>query len=549
MGCTFTASKYAMRSLLIIILLTVGLFSSAQKPVQTVPHPKLIVGIVVDQMRWDFLYRYYERYSNNGFKRLMNEGFNCDNAFIPYVPSYTGPGHSCIYTGSVPAIHGIIGNNWYNRDLKRNVNCTEDTSVTTVGSTSVAGKMSPVNLLASTITDELKLSNNFRSKVIGISLKDRGAILPAGYAANGAYWYDTVAGNFITSTYYMKELPGWMQEFNAKKWVDEYLKKDWNTLYPINTYVQSTADSSKYEKTISGEDNTFPHVWNPAINKFHFFRHTPYGNDILSELAKAAVMGEKLGKGSFTDFLAISFSSTDHAGHEFGPNSVEIEDMYLRLDLTLADLFRFLDKQVGKGQYTVFLTADHGVSNNAIFLNDHKIPAGYLSNTDIQKQLNVAIEAKFSVKNAISKVINYQVYFDEEKLDENNYNSIVQFTTAELLKNNRISSAIGLKNFSETLLPEKIKMMIANGYNARRSGDIQFNVKPNTYEGSSKGTSHGTTGTNDTHLPLLWYGWGIKKGKSNREVYMTDIAPTLAALLKIQMPNGCIGKVIEEVLK
>lgn len=325
--------------------------ASAQK----LQRPKLVVGIMVDQMRPDFLYRYYDRYGNDGFKRLMREGFNCENTFIDYTPTYTAPGHSCVYTGSVPSLHGIAGNAWYDKTLKRSVYCTEDSSVNTVGSTSSAGKQSPKNLWANTITDELRIAQNFRNKTIAISLKDRGAILPGGHTANGSYWFDNTTGGWITSDFYMQQLPPWMIGFNAKALPDLYLKQNWKTLYPINTYVNSTDDAKPYESNLPGEDKIFDHTTaGISTNKYESFKYTPYGNTYTFEAAKAALEGEGLGKGTTTDFLAISFSSPDYIGHAFGPNSVEIEDTYLRFDKELGDFLKFLDVKIGVGQYLFF---------------------------------------------------------------------------------------------------------------------------------------------------------------------------------------------------
>ena len=227
--------------LLLSFIIVTGFGQKKPSANAAIARPKLVIGIVVDQMRWDYLYRYSSRYGDNGFKKLLSDGYSCENTLIPYLPTYTAPGHTCIYTGSVPGIHGIIGNDWFNRTTKKNVYCTDDT-VASVGSTSNAGKMSPANMWVTTVTDELRLATNFQSKVIGIALKDRGAILPAGHSANAAYWFDNSNGAFISSTYYMKELPQWVQKFNGQKLPDQYLQQNWNTLYPINTYQQSTAD-------------------------------------------------------------------------------------------------------------------------------------------------------------------------------------------------------------------------------------------------------------------------------------------------------------------
>lgn len=541
-----------MRLIILFVFLSSVLHSFAQSSRQNsaVPRPKLVVGIVVDQMRWDYLYRYYDRYSSGGFKRLLNNGFSNENTMIPYTPTYTAAGHASVYTGSVPAVNGIMGNYWYNKKLGRNVYCTEDSSVRSVGTTSNAGKMSPANMWTTTITDELRLATNFRSKVIGIAFKDRGSILPAGHAANAAYWFDDLTGGFITSSYYMNDLPKWVKDFNAKKLPDQYLNDNWNTLYPINTYQQSTADSMRYEAGVPREDNTFPHITSAITkDKYNSFRYTPFAQTLLFEMAKNAVREEKMGVSGNTDFLALSVSTTDYIGHEFGPNSIEVEDTYLRLDADIAAFISYLDKTIGKDEYTIFLTADHGAAHVPGFLRDNKIPAGTFDDAEIGKQLNALLEKSFSLKNAVSKIINYQVYFNDGVVNDQNRKQVTDATIQFLLQYDFIANAFELGNAMSAPMPNKLKEMMANGYNMQLSGDIQFNYKPQWYDGWNKGTSHGVWYAYDAHIPLVWYGWGIKKGKSNREVYMTDIAPTLAALLHIQMPSGCVGKVVEEALK
>lgn len=271
------------------------------------------------------------------------------------MPTYTAVGHTCVYTGSIPAYTGIIGNNWYDKATRANIYCTDDSTVTTVGSSSKAGKMSPDNLWVTTVTDELRLSNNFRSKVIGIALKDRGAILPAGHTANAAYWYD--AGKWISSSFYMDALPVWVNQFNAKDAAGTYMSQDWNTLLPMSKYDLSTADDKPYENTIKGEKSvTFPHKLSgiSAADKYEAFKTTPFANSFTFDFAKAAIENEGLGKNSVTDFLTVSISSTDYIGHAFGPNSVEIEDCYLRLDNDIAGFLQYLDTKIGKGNYLVF---------------------------------------------------------------------------------------------------------------------------------------------------------------------------------------------------
>ena len=401
-----------------IFFLSFLFFISLTATAQT-QKPKLVVGLVIDQMRWDYLYRYSNLYGPDGFKRLLSQGFSCENTMIPYVPTYTAVGHTCVYTGSVPAITGIVGNNWFDKTTNRNVYCTDDSTVVSIGGTTNAGKMSPANLWTTTITDELRLSNNFKSKVIGIALKDRGAILPAGHSANAAYWYDEQVGKWISSSYYMQNLPTWVNQFNAKDLPSTYMSRDWNTILPMVKYDLSTADDKPYENTIKGEKTVvFPHKLSliGAADKYISFKTTPFANTYTFDFAKAAIENEALGRNTVTDFLAVSISSTDYIGHAFGPNSVEIEDTYLRLDKDIADFLTYLDKKLGAGNYLFFLTADHGVAHIPAFMKENKLPAGTFEDNDIAKQLNEVIETNFGIKKGVQAVLNYQVYLNDDLL-------------------------------------------------------------------------------------------------------------------------------------
>jgi predicted AlkP superfamily pyrophosphatase or phosphodiesterase len=549
-----------MRRVPVFIFAVFGFyFSFAQsKPAESqegrLARPKLVVGIVVDQMRWDFLYRYYDRYTaGGGFKRFLNQGFSCENTLIPYTPTLTACGHATIYTGSVPSIHGITGNAWYDRLLGRSVYCTEDETVTTVGAAGTAGEMSPRNMLVTSICDELRLSTNFRSKVIGISFKDRGGILPAGHSANAAYWYNPASGDWISSTYYMGALPKWVTDFNNKKHVDRYYRQNWNTLYPIETYVQSTADQKTYEaKPLGTEVKGFPYSLEKFVTKnYAAIASTPHGNSLTSDMAKAAIEAEALGTDNFTDFLAVSYSSPDYIGHAFGPNSIEIEDTYLRLDKELGDLFDYLDTKIGKGQYLVFLSADHGVSHVPGFLTENKIPAGTKSSQLIMDQLNTGLKGKFGHNNLIVSMYNAQVHLNHLLIDslKLNRNTIKKSIMDSLQYRDGIVRLIDLDEFDKVPLSSKLKDMFANGYFPQRNGDLQMQLTPQWIDGGSSGTTHGSPYPYDSHIPLLWYGWNITPGKTYREVYMTDIAPTIAALLKIQTPSGNVGKVITEIVK
>ncbi len=543
-----------MKQYLFALLIHIVSFSSIAQPPQTVTHrPKLVVGIVVDQMRWDYLYRYYDRYAENGaFKRLLRQGFSCENTLIPYIHTVTACGHASMYTGTVPAIHGISGNEWWDKDINDHRYCTEDSSVKTVGSpASAAGAMSPRNMMVTTVCDELKLATNFKSKVIGIALKDRGGILPAGHSADAAYWYDTKTGNWISSTYYMAELPAWATTFNTKKWVDSFYAKGWNTLYPLNTYIQSTADNKSYENKMFGSG--FPYTLSQFAGKnYNPIIATPHGNTLTTDFAKAIIINEKMGADDITDFLAISYSSPDYVGHSFGPNSVEEEDIFLRLDKELGELLDFLDTKIGKNQYLLFLSADHGVANIPGFLNEHKIPAGNINTQSLFDTLTIKLKDKFGKEDLLAALINYQVVLNTKLIDSLNLNKkeITQWLIQYLLRQPGIMNAVDIETIMQASLNNKIKEMIVNSYYPRRSGEIQLLYSPQWIDGFEKaGTTHGLWNPYDAHIPLLWYGWNIKPGKSNHEVYITDIAPTLAALLKIQMPSGCTGKVIDEIVK
>ena len=521
--------------------------------------PKLIVGIVVDQMRWDYLYRYYENYGEDGFKRLLNNGFACENTMLNYIPTYTAIGHTCIYTGSVPSIHGIAGNNFMIEREGRSVYCTEDKSVSGVGSQTENGEMSPRNLWVTTVGDELRLATNFRSKVIGIALKDRAAILPAGHTANAAYWFDSKVGKWISSTYYMKTLPRWVVDFNKKDLAARYLKQDWNLLLPREAYQQSTGDSTTYEEPlVKGEAPVFPVALSKLFKKkgYGIIRSTPWGNTLTLDMAKAAMEGESLGKGEFTDFLAVSLSATDYIGHQFGTNAMETEDTYIRLDRDLGAFLRYLDETVGEGNYTVFLTADHGGAHNVAFLQDHGIPAGGWFSSKIKMTLDSLLTQRFNIKSSlITGLGNYQVHLNYARIDSAQLElEKVKSVIIDFLKEEEgVAYVLDMEKAVTAPIPALIRERVINGYNRERSGIIQIIVKPGWYgvyaEGRPQGTTHGTWHPYDAHIPLIFMGWGVRPGVTHRSVNMTDIAPTVAALLRIQMPNGCIGTAIEEIVR
>lgn len=542
--------KYLFSLLLAAIL---AMPAMAQNPFR---RPKLVVGVVVDQMRWDYLYRYQERFGDNGFKRLMREGFNCENTMLNYIPAVTAIGHTSIYTGSVPAIHGIAGNDFH-IDGKQTY-CTDDAAVATVGSNSDAGKMSPHNLKVTTIGDELHLATNYRSKIISVSLKDRASILPGGHTADGAYWFDAETGNFITSTYYRKDLPGWLKQFNDRQLAKHYLSQDWETLYPTESYKNSTADNNSYENPFPGADTpTMPVTTSKLMDSegLGLIRNTPYGNTLTIDLALAAIDGERLGNRGETDMLAVSLSSTDYIGHQFGTYAIETEDTYLRLDRDIARLLAALDQKIGKGEYLLFLTADHAAAHNFKFLTDKGIPAGGWDIGKTKAALNSHLKAEFKTDcNLVSGLLNYQIFLDNEKIDSLGISkeNVVAATIDYIKRGEGVYCAVEQENAGTATLPSPIKDRIVNGYYPGRSGEIQIIMQPGWYGLESEatgGTDHGVWHPYDTHVPLIFFGSGINPGATFTPVEITDIAATVCALLHIQMPDGCLGKPVTELTK
>lgn len=543
-----------------LILLAIGAFAQqkgagANSAALTLSRPKLVVGIVVDQMRWDYLYKYYDRYGSGGFKRLIGEGFSCENMLINYVPSVTAVGHSSIFTGSVPAINGIAENYWVEQFSGREMYCTDDSTVEGVGARGSVGKMSPRNLLASTMTDELRIATNYQSKVVGVSLKDRASILPAGHTPNAAFWFDDASGNFITSTYYMQELPAWVVRFNESRVINSLISNGWNTLYPISTYQTSDSDRQTYEGQFSGETaSVFPHKINEIYKTDRgSFRSTPFGNTLTLDFAKKAIEGYGLGEDKVTDFLTINCASTDYVGHKFGPNSIEIEDTYLRLDKDLATFFSYLDDKIGKGQYTVFLSADHGASHSIGYLEKHSLTTGLAKLGIVTDSLNKLLEEKFAVKQLIRSPVEDQVNFNMQAINSQHldFDAIKKVTTNYLQQQPGILYAVDATRIGDAPVPEPLKSMIINGYNIKRTSPVRVILNPGWSggEGIGTGTGHGSVYPYDIHLPLLFMGWGIRHGSTNATVNITDIAPTISALLHIQMPNGNLGHVIREALR
>ncbi len=548
-----------MKNFVLVFLFSLSLCSvkaQTSKNVSISPNkPKLVVGVVIDQMRYDYLTRFWDQFGEDGFKRLVREGYNFKNQNYNYVPTFTAPGHSSIYTGTTPENHGIISNNWYDKFHKKMIYCVQDDSVNSVGTNSPAGKMSPKRLLSTTVTDENRLFTQLKGKSIGIALKDRSSILPAGHAANAAYWFvGEDEGKFITSSYYMNELPKWVQDFNNSGKVKSYLKP-WNTLRNIDTYTQSGNDKNNYEGGFRGKkDATFPYDLKELSEKnngYDILKSTPYGNSITADFAIAALDGEDLGKDDITDILAVSFSSTDYIGHNFGVNSKEIEDAYVRLDGDLARLLKALDEKVGKNNYTLFLTADHGGVEVPAYLQSVKIPANYFDEAAFENNLSQKLKDKYGKEDLIESVSNNQVFFNYKNLEEAKIDRVElqNFIAHYVIQYPHVSKVFTRQMLESNDYSTGMAEVVQNGFNERRSGDVVIVLDPATIVYSKTGSTHGTGFAYDTHVPLIFFGKGIKHGSTFAPTYVNDIAPTVSALLGIQFPSADTGEPLLQVLE
>ncbi len=545
-----------------ILLAILGLYSKAQDAssefvllekddVKT----KLIVGIVVDQMRYDYLTRFYTKFGDGGFKRMISEGYNCKNNHFNYVPTKTGPGHASIFTGTTPKYHGVIANDWYDKETKEMVYCANDASVKAVGTDSEFERMSPHRMKTTTFADENRLFTQFRGKTIGVSIKDRGAILPAGHTANAAYWFrGKDEGHFVSSTYYIESLPNWVKDFNKSDIAESYLKP-WNTLYDMSIYIESGSDLNNFEGTFKGKETAiFPYDLKALKDQnsgFDIIKATPYGNSIVADFAIAALSGEQLGQDAITDVLTVSFSSTDYVGHKFGVNSKEIEDTYIRLDKDLERFFNALDTNVGKGNYTVFLTADHAAVNVPAYLQSVKIPAGYIDFKSQKEKLNEFVSSKYGTTDLIEDVSNNQIFLNREKIKELNLDleDVQEAIVNEIINYNHIDKAYTSTAMSSTSFSTGIEALLQNGFNQKRSGDVIFVYDPAFISYNKTGSTHGSGLNYDTHVPLLFFGKGIKHGETFKKTNITDIAPTISAFLGISFPNGTTGEPLEFVLE
>lgn len=518
--------------------------------------PRLVVGITVDQMRYDYLLRYWNDFGKTGFKRLINDGFICHNLHYNYMPTYTGPGHASIFTGTTPAFHGIIENDWYDRTSNTLIYCSSDSTVKGIGTATKAGQMSPHYLTASTLGDMLRMRTNKRGKVIGISMKDRGAILPAGRTADAAYWFvGADEGAWASSSWYMNELPSWVVRFNQSKRADYYLNQSWSLLRDASVYDESMEDNNAHETPFKGTTKpVFPYDLSSlksANGNFEILKATPFGNSMTIDFAREVIEQEQLGTDENTDMLCMSFSSTDYIGHQFGIHALETQDCYLRLDNELGAFLQYLDKKVGKGNYLVFLSADHGGAPTPSYTAKEQAIGGYWKSDRLELFLEDTLAKRYGDGDWVLNESNQNVFLNHRLIQSKKLSlKEIQYEVAQLcLSFSEILNSYTASDLNQSRGGDLLKNMIQQGYDARRSGDVVYVLDPAYIEYGMTGTTHGSPFAYDTHVPAIFYGFGVQQGETYARQAITDIAPTVSMLCGIPLPDACTGNPIERAIR
>ncbi|MEN3040203.1 MAG: alkaline phosphatase family protein [Bacteroidia bacterium] len=505
--------------------------------------PRLVIGIVVDQMRTDYLWRFSYK-ASGGFSRLLKEGLIFWNCHYPYFPTYTAPGHASIYTGATPAYHGIVANTWYDRKLRQSFYCVTDTSVRPVGTTSAVGQRSPRTLWASTITDELRYASRFQSKVISIALKDRSAILPGGHSPSLVVWFDSKSGRWITSSYYADTLPSWVEAFNQRRYLDSLQKLPWQL-----HHAHDCIDESPYEGPI-GQQVAFPH--RPI--SYEELLLTPAGNWLTLQLARQAIEAEQLGqRKGVTDFLAISLSSTDLAGHQFGTESCEIEEMYLTLDKQLGDFLSYLSRRFRQEDLLLFLTADHGAAPTPEILAERGWRMGRFSTRDLLMEAQKYLRRELHLSDTLMPIASFvnQSFYLSEALSPSQRREAMYLLKQWLLHQQNITHAYTADELAGPGGAFYAFDRLQAGFAPSRSGDVIVVYAPGWIEGEgyTVGTSHGSIWSYDTHVPLVWWGGGLSNGAIYERISITAIAPTLAFILRTPIPSAAFTPPLTEVLR
>lgn len=551
------SDQSVMAKRIFVLALSVLFWTPPTFPAQ----PKLIVVISLDQFRYDYISRFRQYFGMGGFNFLLDSGANFTNASYKHAANVTGPGHATMLSGTYGNVNGIIANDWYDRSKHEKVYCVGDETVSIVGATG-EGRSSR-NFTGSTLGDELRLKNGFRSKVISLSNKDRAAILMAGKNPTGAFWMmDSV---FVTSTYYMKKLPDWVHGFNRSGLLKSYFGKIWEKKLSESAYVFLDDDNARYEKDANGMGITFPHrvIGNDSTkitpSYYGALWSSPFSAQVLAELAKQAILAERLGQRNILDMLCISFSAPDGVGHAYGPYSHEVMDMALQMDGILTDFFSYIDNKIGLRNCVFVLTSDHGVAPipEYLLVRNPNADAGRIPVKTIELFCSRVLSTKFGEPmnggKWIEAIAANNIYLDRRTLSQPGFPSI-EVAAKELAETlvtlNPIAAVYTGSELSLMATTTPIENKMKRSFNKLRSGDVVYALKPYWTEGDSPyGASHGEPYDYDAHVPLIIVGEDIRKGSYATEASPADIAPTLSALLGIEFPAGREGRVLIEALK
>lgn len=538
-------------SITFLLISITNIFS--QNPSVASEKPKLIIGIVVSEMRYDYLNRYWDKFSAGGFKRLVDGGTICKNAHHDYLISESGEGFATIATGAYPDVHGIVSDFWYDRLRDKITNCVADDKVSTIGGAFEQGKYSPKSLLTSTLSDQARIAGQFKPKVFSISMDPKAAVLSGGYSANAAYWFDTEKGGWISSSYYLDSLPSWVSDFNSKSFSELYLQRLWEPLLPIISYTESLADDNKYETGFSG-NKIFPYDLNKMSmvkknqRSFELLKSTPFGNSLTKDFAIATIVNEQLGKDNYTDWLQIGFPVTAYIGARFSSNSIEIEDTYLRLDKDIEHFLNFIDEQVGMKNVLIYLTADNAISEDPAFLADQGLPVGYFNYNSAMSLLGTYLNLIYGKGDWVKFYYAQQIYLNRD-LIENSKISLEDFqnvVASFMIQFEGVANTLTATNLMTNNYTRGFFEKIQNSYNQKRSGDVLIHLSPGwTEKGTDK--QYASSFRYDSHVPLIWYGWKIGRSSIIRPVSVTDIMPTIAVFLDIPRSGSLEGSLIEEM--
>jgi predicted AlkP superfamily pyrophosphatase or phosphodiesterase len=548
------------KSLAAISIMFAAFFSLSGQGAYIPPEkPRLVIGIIVEQLKYDHLEKYRDKLGENGIKKLINEGTYFKNAAFDYMLTQSAPGHATISTGTEPSFHGITSDNWYLPLRNELIYCTRDIDVNPVGGSFESGLNSPVNLQASTFSDELEMATNQRSKVFGIGIKDNSAILSTGHSADGVFWFDNSSGTWMTSTYYSNTLPDWAKDFNAMGYSESYLNGTWTPLRSASDYAECLPDSNKFETGFNGQ-NHFPYDLKKlrsrfmpgSKNDFSLLRETPFANSLTTSFAIKLIEKEKLGKDDVTDYLSVCFSATDNIGRRFGPSSVEMEDALLRLDDDIKNLLNFLNDSIGKKNVLVYFTSAHGISEIPAVLESNRIPAGYFRQNQALQLLRSYLNAVYGEGNWVKGYSERQVYLNRTLIEDARIplEDVQKKVARFLVQFSGVAAAYPYSAFEANDFGNGNLKRIINNFNSQRSGDVIITLNPGWIEKDEDyATNYNSPYEYDAHVPLIWYGWTVNRATVSRRVNMTDIAPTLSSLCKVPYPNACTGEPLIELFR